>query len=224
MLTNLRDRRGPAWFFTGQAGCYCCEPPPPPPPPPAARTYYYSIGRCTCNNCGVFGLLQNGTRDDYAACAWQVEIDGFTSMVDPGCGAGSICEPNNGTFILVRTTPGPDPTPGDGFVGNACRWASAPFTSTAIQPVLLPPNNCPECSGGQGMRYELWIQKSLYGLYIILKLVDLVNGTVSAQWDKIIGPLQCDQAHNLTLATAYTHNGIPSCCQNAPGSVLVLPL
>lgn len=24
MLTNLRDRRGPAWFFTGQAGCYCC--------------------------------------------------------------------------------------------------------------------------------------------------------------------------------------------------------
>jgi hypothetical protein len=26
MLTNLRDRRGPAWFFTGQAGCYCCEP------------------------------------------------------------------------------------------------------------------------------------------------------------------------------------------------------
>lgn len=26
MLTNLRDRRGPAWFFTGQAGCYCCGP------------------------------------------------------------------------------------------------------------------------------------------------------------------------------------------------------
>jgi hypothetical protein len=26
MLTNLRDRRGPAWFFTGQAGCYCCTP------------------------------------------------------------------------------------------------------------------------------------------------------------------------------------------------------
>ena len=24
MLNNLRDRRGPAWFFTGQAGCYCC--------------------------------------------------------------------------------------------------------------------------------------------------------------------------------------------------------
>lgn len=24
MLTDLRDRRGPAWFFTGQAGCWCC--------------------------------------------------------------------------------------------------------------------------------------------------------------------------------------------------------
>lgn len=24
MLTDLRDRRGPAWFFNGQSGCYCC--------------------------------------------------------------------------------------------------------------------------------------------------------------------------------------------------------
>jgi hypothetical protein len=74
------------------------------------------------------------------------------------------------------------------------------------------------------MRYEIWIQKSLSGLYVILKLVDIVNETTSAQWEKIIGPLQCDQAHNLDLVTAYTHMGTPSCCQNAPSVVTILPL
>ena len=225
---HILERHGVKWppgFFTGQAGCFWCESPPPPPPPPEQRFYYYALSRCTCTNCGVFGLLQNGTRDDYAACSWQIEVDGFTSMAPPGCGAGSACTANNGTFILTRTTAGPNPTPGDGFVGNACRWASPTFTATAIQPQLTPPPvQCPVCSTNQGMRYEIWIQKSLSGLKLMLKLIDIVNNTVSAQWEKTIGPLTCAGSHTLDLVTAYTHLGVQACCQNAPLTVDVLPL
>lgn len=69
MLSNLRDRRGPAWFFTGQAGCYCC------PPTVIVGYAVYFYGRT-----GVGVLLRD--TDKY-------EIDVWTSKTDAPADARS---------------------------------------------------------------------------------------------------------------------------------------
>ena len=63
MLTNLRDRRGPAWFFTGQAGCYCC--------PTAAGVYvcFYGIQA---------GATNVRDTDKYEIDAWTSKTDAPT--------------------------------------------------------------------------------------------------------------------------------------------------
>lgn len=62
MLIDLRDRRGPAWFFTGQAGCYCC----PVVVTVGHPVYFY--GRT-----GTGGYLRD--TDKYEIDAWTAKTD-----------------------------------------------------------------------------------------------------------------------------------------------------
>lgn len=64
MLNNLRDRRGVAWFFTGQAGCYCCG-------GPVETTVVWFYGVKT-------GAVAIRDTDSYVEDAWTAKTDGPT--------------------------------------------------------------------------------------------------------------------------------------------------
>ena len=75
MLNNLRDRRGPAWFFTGQAGCYCCG-------GPVETTVVWFYGVKT-------GAVAIRDTDSYVEDAWTAKTDGPTPARSM-CSAASL--------------------------------------------------------------------------------------------------------------------------------------
>jgi N-acetylneuraminic acid mutarotase len=75
MLANLRNRRGPAWFFTGQAGCYCC-------PTSGETTIVWFYGVTT-------GAVTIRDTDSYVEDVWTSKTDGPTPARN-ACASSSI--------------------------------------------------------------------------------------------------------------------------------------
>lgn len=218
MKPHILSRHGVDWpprFFPGDGGgCSCCTPPPPPPPPTASYYSYYGKSRCVCDACGVFGQLADGTRDDYVACSWMIEIDGYANGPQSGsCDSGTDCDNNNGTFVLTRSS---------SVSGGPCRWISPTFSTTTMQSTLV--SGCPICSDSAGARYELDIEKTISGLFLTVRLRDVVTLSVSAYWQKMIGPTECTNGHVLPQLMSYSWFGADGCCKDGPAFITVLPL
>jgi hypothetical protein len=74
MLTTIRDRRGPAWFFTGQSGCWCCS---------TAETtvvWFYGVQS---------GAVPIRDTDSYVEDTWTSKTDGPTPARSQ-CASASI--------------------------------------------------------------------------------------------------------------------------------------
>jgi hypothetical protein len=202
---HLLNRHGVKWppgFFTGQAGCSCCEPPPPPPPPPANPPYYYRGVACKCVWCG----------DNPAPCRWLLEVDSYANG-SGACPSGTNCANNNGSFVLEKV---------GGFEAS-CKWRGPNFVTTTFIPSS---SGCATCNNSGVAYWQFEVTTDGLALYWTARLYDATSNIIQAEYRKpiLFTGYECSTPMYLPGATAYYTNGEFVCCFENPPFVLALPL
>lgn len=227
MLSLIRDRRGPAQFFTGELGCYCCPPDPPPPPPPPVVAQYYLPKLCQCATCD---FAPGGLSGQPIACRWKIEVSGYANHTQSGCSqSGTDCASINGTFILDPVTtyimsPGGFPIP----TSEVCTFSSPLFTGTA-RPYRFVSSSCFQCLNGVSMRWTLQFYKNvIYGGYIPtaalrLQFIDPVVGIYDQVGWWLKEYPDCVSSNIMMRQWGFEIGGQTACCASDPETITASP-